>query len=177
MKKIALFFCFIFMLGISSAYAEMPYDYPNQPQGFRNISWGANLEKVKGMRKMYVSDEDSDIITYARDKDTLHIGAAKLDFIRYVSWQNKFSGVIISFKGYSNYQGLKETLFEKFKKGQEQHDAGGDSFKWYGKDTNINLEYNVVTREGSLMFYGNKIRAEEDAYRKKKAKEGAARDF
>ncbi len=173
MNKIALFFCF--MICINSAYAEMPYDYPNQPQGFRNISWGENLTKVKGMRKMYVSDEDSDIVTFARDKDVLQIGAAKLDFIRYVSWKNRFSGVIISFKGSTNHEGLKATLFEKFGKGQ-QHDAG-NSLEWFGKDTNIILEYNAATREGSLMFYGNKIRAEEDAYRKKKAKEGAAKDF
>lgn len=174
MNKIALFFCF--MMCINTAYAEMSYDYPNQPQGFRNISWGENLTKIKGMEKVYVSDEDSDIVTYSRDKDVLQIGAAKLDFIRYVSWKNKFSGVIISFKGSTNYEGLKATLFEKFGKEQEQHDSG-NSLRWFGKDTDIILEYNTAIRAGSLMFYGNKIRAEEDAYIKKKAKEGAAKDF
>jgi hypothetical protein len=137
MKKIALFFCF--MLCISSAYAEMPYDYPNQPQGFRNISWGENLTKIKGMKKMYVSDEDSDIATYARDKDELQIGAAKLIFIRYVSWKNKLSGVIISYKGYTNYEGLKASLFEKFGAEKEQQDPGGNSIRWFGTDTNIIL--------------------------------------
>lgn len=173
MNKIALFFCF--MMCVNSAYAEMPYDYPNQPQGFRNISWGENLTTTKGMKKMDVSDEDTDIVTYARDQDALQIGAAKLNFIRYVAWKNKFSGVIISFKGYSNHEGLKAALFEKFGKGKQQDYK--NSLGWFGKDTNIILEYNDVTRDGSLMFYGNKIRAEEDAYRKEKAKEGAAKDF
>ena len=173
MKTVAMFFCC--MLWVHSAYAEMPHDYPNQPKGFRNISWGENLTTIKGMKKMDVSDEDSDIVTYAREQDALQIGAAKLEFIRYVAWKNKFSGVIISFKGSSNHEGLKETLFEKFGKGRK--DDYMDSLGWYGVDTTIILNYNAETREGSLMFYGNKIRAEEDAYRKEKAKEGAAKGF
>lgn len=133
------------------------------------------MTKIKGMMKIAVSDEDSDIVTYARDKDALQIGAAKLDFIRYVAWKDKFSGVIISFKGYANHEGLKETLLEKFGKGKK-HD-NQDSQGWYGVDTTIILDYNHETREGSLMFYGNKIRAEADAYRKEKAKEGAEKGF
>jgi len=173
MKIIAFSYCFI--LCVNLAYAEMPYDYPNQPKGFRNIAWGENLTKIKGMKKMDVSDEDSDIVTYARDQDSLQIGAAKLDFIRYVAWKDKFSGVIISFKGSSNHEGLKDTLVEKFGKGKK--DDYNDSLGWYGVDTTIILDYNTETREGSLMFYGNKIRAEEDAYRKQKAKEGAVKGF
>jgi len=173
MKMTVLSFCLI--LFVNSAYAEMPYDYPNQPNGFRNILWGENLTKIKGMKKMDVSDEDSDIVTYARDQDALQIGAAKLDFIRYVAWKNKFSGVIIAFKGYANHEGLKASLLEKFGKGKK-HDYK-NSLEWYGKDTTIILDYNDVTREGSLMFYGNKIRAEADEYRKEKAKEGAEKGF
>lgn len=153
----------------------MPYDYPNQPKGFRSVTWGENLTKVKGMRKVDVSDEDSDIVKYARDQDTLQIGAAKLDFIHYVAWRNKFSGVIISFKGSSNHEGLKETLLEKFGHGKKEDFS--DRLGWYGVDTTIILDYNDETREGSLMFYGNKILVEEDAYRKEKAKEGAAKGF
>jgi hypothetical protein len=173
MKIVAIFFCF--MLCVNSVYAEMPYDYPNQPKGFRNVTWGENLTKIKGMKKMDVSDEDNDIVTYAREQDVLQIGAAKLGFIRYVAWKNKFSGVIISFKGNVNYEGLKETLVDKFGKGK-QNDYD-DSLGWYGVDTTIVLDYNDETREGSLMFYGNKIRAEEEAYRKEKAKEGAVKGF
>jgi len=173
MKIGAFFYCFI--LCVNLAYAEMPYDYPNQPKVFRNIAWGENLTKIKGMKKMDVSDEDSDIVTYARDQDSLQIGAAKLDFIRYVAWKDKFSGVIISFKGFSNREGLKDTLVEKFGKGKK--DDYNDNLGWYGLDTTIILDYNTETREGSLMFYGNKIRAEEDAYRRQKAKEGAVKGF
>ncbi|HYA86878.1 MAG TPA: hypothetical protein VEI57_07440 [Nitrospirota bacterium] len=173
MKIVVMFFCFMWCINL--AYADMPYDYPNQPKGFRNISWGENLATIKGMKKMDVFDEDSDIVTYAREQDALQIGAAKLDFIHYIAWRNKFSGVIISFKGSSNYEGLKETLVEKFGTGKK--DDYNDNLGWYGVDTTIILEYNAETRRGSLMFKSNKIRVEEEAYRKEKAKEGAAKGF
>lgn len=170
-------FLVIFLLVWSiPAFAEMPHNYPNEPDGFRGIKWGDNIKHVKGMELDTVSKDDKDTVLYKRSEDSLIMGDAKLRLILYGAWRDKFNGVIITFGDRANWDKLKAVLFERFGPGSNQNYMQ-DSFERFGDKTVITIEYNDVSGEGTLIFRSKKIAVESEAYIKKRAKENASKGF
>lgn len=111
MKK--LFLALVAVLLVSTiAYAE--YDPPwfkdKEPDGFRGIKWGTELNAIGGMR--VIGEQDGGIIKVCvRDKNRLRFGSAKLNEILYIFWNDKLWAVYMTTSGYKNAQRLKKAAY------------------------------------------------------------------
>ncbi len=117
-----------------------------------------------------------EINTYLRNGDELTIGAASLERIEYGFWKDKFCGVKVLTKGYSNWTGLRDVMFEKFGKGYLTIKDPEEYF-WPGEKTNMIFQYDRTTTIGILFMVSKIMGKEIDKDRRQKNKEGAKKGF
>ena len=142
---IAMFVLFILSCPTSAAYK-------NEPDGFRGITWGTELETVKDNMVFKRTDSSyGGIHFYTKKDDDMTIGAAKLDMIQYGFWQGKFYVVYIYVDGYSNWSGVQEALTAKFGGGYK-HNRYLEEYYWFGDKTTISSEYREIRKNGLIRF-------------------------
>ncbi len=166
MKRI-IGFLIIIVIGLFSINS---FAYQNEPDGFRGIKWGAKIETLKDMTKLFTK---GDTAIYMRKNDKLQMGDAELQDISYMFWQDKFYSAYIQTKGYLNWSALKKVLFLKFGKGS-QDNKYIEYYRWglvSGKAT-IDIKYNHKSKQGTLMMRGNNIMDEMRQSMKQKDREG-----
>jgi len=145
-------------------------------EGFRGINWGTDLSMLSDMVPSGSDPSSSEISTYLRNGDELTIGAASLERIEYAFWKDKFCGVKVLTKGYSNWEGLRDVMFEKFGKGNLTT-KGQEEYFWRGEKTNMVLQYDRTTTIGILFVVSKTMGIEIDKDRKQKIKEGVKKGF
>jgi len=120
-----------------------------EPNGFRGIKWGTDINTLPDMK--YVKTDPSDTRLYVKQNDELKIGSATFKRIEYWFWRAKFYKVNICTEGYENWIGLKEAFFKKYGPGLHyQWSEHTKQYWWFGKKTVIILEYDEVLKEGYL---------------------------
>jgi hypothetical protein len=147
-----------------------------EPEGFRGINWGTDLSMLSDMVPLGSDSSYGEINTYLRNGDELTIGAASLERIEYGFWKDKFRGVKVLTKGYSNWTGLRDVMFEKFGKGYLTIKDPEEYF-WPGEKTNMILQYDRTTTIGILFMVSKIMGKEIDKDRRQKNKEGAKKGF
>ncbi len=167
MKKI-IGFLTIIVIGLFSINS---FAYQNEPDGFRGIKWGVRIETLKDMTKLYTK---GDTTIYMRKNDKLQMGDTELQDISYMFWQDKFYSVYIQTKGYLDWSALKKVLFLKFGKGS-QDNKYIEYYRWglFSGKAAIDIKYNHISKQGTLMMRGNKIMNEMRQSKKQKAREEA----
>jgi len=180
-KKQLIFILFIsLMFAINlPAFSQENQSYQNEPNGFRNLTWGTNFSQVKDQFSYYRIDlAYGGIDLYRRNGDDLHIGQSKLDFILYGFWKGKLSDVRIMSKGYENWNNLKAAVFNQF--GQVPRLYPFDyleEYIWNGPITTIILSYNRTLEEAMLILFSTSTSEEQIQYRDQKLQEGGQSDF
>lgn len=160
----------------------------SEPDGFRNIKWGTNLESLQNMQHIENKlDFGEEIALYIKTDDELIIGGAVLEQIEYSFWDNKFFEVSIAANGYRNCTALKESAIERFGKGKHKEEEGGplrmNSVQWIGDETGALYHSSVgaLTNRCSLTIYSYEISQEIVNQSKQKSqskvKEGAEKGF
>lgn len=172
-KRLVVFVPIICLIFVASAIA---WNFKNEPDGFRGIKWGDDISTLKEM--IYVKTDPSygGVKLYSKKGDSLEIGNAKLKFVYYDFWQNKFCGVRISFKGTVNWINLKDIMFEKFGDGAKPN-RFMESYLWDGDRSRISLEYKKIQDMGMLWIYSAEISKQQEEFSNQKAKEGAEKGF
>ncbi len=145
-------------------------------EGFRGINWGTDLSMLSDMVPSEADSSSSEINTYLRNGDELTIGAASLERIEYGFWKDKFCGVKVVTKGYSNWTGFRDVMFEKFGKG-DLTTKGQEEYFWSGEKTNMVLQYDRTTTIGVLFAVSKTMGKKIDFDRKQKIKEGVKKGF
>jgi len=105
-KLLALALFMLVLLFTLNAFA-----FQNEPDGFRDIKWGTNLNALQDMK---VSSKYMDTIYYGRNKDKMSIEGAKLASISYLFCDNSFCEVQAWVLDYENFRVLKKAYFKKF---------------------------------------------------------------
>ncbi|MDD3726106.1 MAG: hypothetical protein PHI44_02780 [Candidatus Ratteibacteria bacterium] len=147
-----------------------------EPDGFRGIKWGTDISTLPDMKYFRTDPSFGGVKMYIRKGDKLQMGAAKLESIEYGFWQGKLCNVWIITKGYTNWCGLKEATFEKFGKGGQSNEYI-EKYVWFGTKTEMLLEYNEISEEGTLCILSAEISEQQKKWEKQKAKEGAETGF
>ncbi len=114
----------------------------SEPDGLRDIKWGAEISALKEM--VLVMAIDNDVKRYARKTDMLKIGEAKLDYIEYEFWKGKFYLVDMGFQGTENWNNVRKEVFAMFGKGQSMSEKGEklpETYRWEGEKTTIIMIY------------------------------------
>jgi hypothetical protein len=145
--------------------------YFNEPDDFRGIKWGTELESIQDEfvfnSKSAASD---DILFYTRKGDVLKLGSAQLDFIKYAFFEGKLVWVWITFHGIDNFHKLRDEMFNRYLPVDDQnknfpvlsgvsfyYQWGGilsDADRYYTGKTDMLLEYSSAIDYGSLIITG-----------------------
>jgi hypothetical protein len=125
------------------------WGFENEPKAFRGIKWGSDINNLKDMRFHTQSGESR---VYFRKNDKLKMGAANLLQIWYFFSKDKLYSVVVMFEEWSNFNSLKEELFE-------QHGMGyapkrfTEEYRWMGSDVIIFFDYDEIDDKGRLAYY------------------------
>lgn len=174
MRKIlilVMLFSFVFLSATALAY-------PNEPDGFRGLTWGTPLERVKdSMVFQYTDGSFGGVDKYTRIDDELSIGAAKLKKIEYGFWQNKLSSVNIEFEGYNNWANLYQSVVARFGEGLRPN-RYMDKYAWLASSkASILLEYSDIKRSGYMYIVSKVASDEQNAWQKEQAQKGGKSGF
>jgi hypothetical protein len=147
--------------------------FQNEPDGFRGIKWGEPFDNYSGsMNKIRFDDSYGGITFYARNDDNLNIGSGVVDNIEYGFWQGTFFVAVIYTSGFTNWQGVHNSLVEKFGY-PYQSNKYIRNYNWWGEKTWIMSEYNDIIEKGRTTFYSKEGIDRANSWNKEKAKNGA----
>lgn len=153
---------------------------PSRWDGFRGLKWATNIKDMNDPNMILIEDHNESKV-YRRLSDKLSIGNAKLEFIVYHFYKNRFYGLSIKAKGYTNFTTLKDAVFAYYGEGK-QANKYIENWLWAPVLGNSNndifmiLEYNKFNEETTWVMSYLPIHEEEVADEAKKARE-AGKDF
>lgn len=163
---------------INSLRDRMPKEmknYPNEPSGFRGISWGTNITKVQDklkFKKFLSGISGSGIALYENPKDELSFGAGHASSITYEFWQDKFLSAYISVDSERDWVYVLRAIRAQFGYG-----IGHDLMpRWNGETTTIVGYFNTGDNKGTFYFTSSLLGKEKDKFDTKRVKTGSG-DF
>lgn len=148
--------------------------FPNEPNGFRGIAWGTPIESLTS--EMMLTEERGDTKLYARTSDSLAIGGATLQTVRYAFYKGRFSmAVARTIAGAAARTALRDAVEAQFGPDRSAR-AYSTQFSWTGTTTFILLSMDDVRNHAFLMLQSAELMAEERADKALRARE-AKKDF
>jgi hypothetical protein len=148
---------FIFLIGFlllssGSSIAGVYAKPGTEPDGFRGVKCGTEINKLKDMQYVGVDQDyqSNEVLIYYRKGDILKINGATLSTIKYRFWRGLFFNVEIITKGYNNFMYLLRDIQKTFGKGL-QPNKHVDEYHWYGNRASIVLKYDTKSHN-SFMY-------------------------
>ncbi len=120
-----------------------------RPDGIGDLKWGAHATSIPGLQQNQTDSGLKDVVEYIRPNDGLKIGEAELTSIVYAFWRNHLYTVTIWTQGPSNYEALRQKVFEYFGSGSRP-DAAEEKYLWSNSDTDMMLKYPNENHYGFL---------------------------
>ena len=120
----------------------------SEPQGFNGIKWETELSSLERM-KSYRKEPSHGGIEYfvkEKEKDGFKLGNGKLVTPQYGFLQGRFYVGLVTTKGLSDWNGLKEVVFSKFGEGGKPF-VNAEEYMWVGKNTVMVLRYDEFSQE------------------------------
>jgi hypothetical protein len=130
---ISLLIFLIFILFFSIAHSG------ERPKDFRGIVWGTHISKVPGL--VLVERGKTTTKIYSRPTDSLKIGAAQVDAIKYSFKEDKLVGVTIYFKTFSQLRKIKPVFWDLYGPPNEKKDYPKASYYFWR--ANMDDEANI----------------------------------
>jgi len=119
-----------------------------EPRGFNGIKWETELSTLKGM-ELYTEDPShGGIHFYLKAGDGYRLKNGKLLPVQYGFWREKFYVGVIRMDRVSDFEALKESVFEKFGVGAKPF-RNKEEYLWVGKDATMALRYDENLRAGT----------------------------
>ena len=134
------------------------FSFAQDKEDFRGIKWGAPIEDFKDqMTLSKTSPKWGDDFRYTRKEDDLNFAGIPVGSIEYGFWRDRFNLVLITYKGESNFNKLKDFLFKAYGEG-ERLPLSMEKYVWNNlTHTGIIFEYNNIQDDGNLLFYSRKL--------------------
>ncbi len=125
----------------------------NDPKGFEGIPWGAAFTESAD----FVLVEDSARIkTYELKQGPPPLGSAKVDSMRFLTFDGKFARVVVRYHDRATHDRIVAYLQSQF--GPLDRTPGQiargpvHQLNWQGEDTGIELTYETMTDRGIIFF-------------------------
>jgi len=158
MKKFWLIGLIVLTVGLWSNFCFAgDFKAGSEPDGFRGIKWGTDIKTLKGMKYWSGTIFSGEGKTYIRKNDDLHMGGAELERIEYSFLGGKFCNVSVFTRGYANWCGLKEVVFERFGKVNQGNEFPPEYYLWFGNITDMSLQYDELSEEGKFFMFSMEI--------------------
>lgn len=117
------------------------HSFSNEPDGYDNIRWNADISTIKSMIHMkskQAGPDDQELKFYTREGDVLEFGKAALKSIEYGFINDRFFSVTFKVADLFNYVMLKKVVFDKFGPGTE-FDQFSERYYWNGESSRVTL--------------------------------------
>lgn len=128
------------------------------PDGFRGITWGANLSSVKGLELKSTWEH---LKEYAYASDRPHLGTAPVEVVKLTTIEDKFARVHIRYQGEKTHKRILSYLQQTF--GTIERIPGSmvrglnQQFSWRGPHTDINLTYQGMGQRGFVYIESREL--------------------
>jgi len=156
---ILILFSLVTAMGCAS-YTPCPVYTPNEncklvtfksnsePRGFNGIKWETELSSLTEMKAYRKDPSHGGIHFYLKAGDGYKLKSGKLIPIQYGFWQGKFYIGMVMTDQVSDFEALKESVFEKFGVGAKPF-TNKEEYLWIGKDATMALRYDENLRKGT----------------------------
>ena len=121
-----------------------------EPEGFNGIKWETNLLTLKGMKLHRKDPSHGGIEFYLKEGDTFKLKNGKNTSVQYGFWRGRFYVGMVATQGLSDWNALKETVFNKFGEGAKPF-SNKEEYLWVGKNAVMALRYNEISN--GAIFY------------------------
>lgn len=125
----------------------------NDPKGFEGIPWGAAFSETQ---EFLLVDNGPRIKGYELKQGPPDLGSAKVDSMRFVTFDGQFARVIIRYHGHQTHEQIVSYLQSRY--GPLDRTPGQISkgpvqqFNWQGEDSEIVLTYESMKDRGIIFF-------------------------
>ena len=119
-----------------------------EPQGVNGIKWETELSTLRAMKHHRKDSAHGGIHFYLRAGDGYKLKNGKLIPIQYGFWKEKFYIGMVMTEHVSDWNALKESVFEKFGVGAKPF-SNKEEYIWIGKDATMALRYDADLRLGT----------------------------
>ncbi len=130
--------------------------YGGEPPGFNGINWGAELSSVEGMIPYGKRSDRGKIDFYLREGDVFIIGNGKREPLQYGFWNGKFYIGMVTTQGVSDWNALKEAVFNKLGEGAKPF-SNREDYLWVGKNATAALRFDQFSGEGTFYIRSDSL--------------------
>jgi len=141
--EISAILCSLIFYGFAAAFS-----YQNEPDGFRDVKWGAPLDTVQGLRETR-RDDPRKVAFYARDEDKMEVGGIPVESIEYGFYDGRFLVASVRTADYKTFSQLRVSCTNMFGLGSVMN-KGGDLYVWPGVTAIVRLRYDADKNKGVL---------------------------
>ena len=119
-----------------------------EPQGFNGIKWETELSTLGQMKHYRKESVHGGIDFYLRAGDGYKLKNGKVLRIEYGFWREKFYIGQVQTKKASDWDALKESVFEKFGVGAKPF-TNLEEYLWQGKNATMQLRFDPLLEMGT----------------------------
>jgi hypothetical protein len=119
-----------------------------EPRGFNEINWETELSTLRAMKAYRKDPSHGGIHFYLRAGDGYRLKSGKVIPIQYGFWQEKFYIGVVMTEQVSDFEALKESVFDKFGVGAKPF-INKEEYLWVGKNVTMALRYDEVSKKGT----------------------------
>jgi hypothetical protein len=132
-----------------------------EPAGFNGVKWETELSSLGEMKLYRKEPSHGGISFYLRAGDTYKIRNGKLLPIYYGFWRNKFYVGVVRTEQVSDWEALKESVFEKYGVGAKPF-SNQEEYLWVGKDATMALRYDGNSKSGIYYIRSHTMEKKKD---------------
>ncbi|MFB3885481.1 MAG: hypothetical protein ACE144_09655 [Thermodesulfobacteriota bacterium] len=159
-RLIGILLSFSFVMAMGCAYHEIPVYSSNQnckpvtfspglePQGFNGVKWETELSSLDRMKFCRKESSHGGIDFYLRAGDGFKLKNGKVLPIQYGFWRGRFYVGLVTTEQASDWNALKEAVFEKFGVGAKPF-TNQEEYLWIGKNATMALRYDGLLKMGT----------------------------
>ena len=140
---ILVLFLFALLFIRSNSYA-----FKNEPDGFRNIKWGANAKEQRDMTLISVKDGVS---IWSRQNDKMFVGDVRLTNVKYYFYKDKFFKVVMNYEE-ADADKLKDYLFSVYGNGSRYIISNSKRDKYVLMDSQGQQNYSWSAKQIDISF-------------------------
>jgi hypothetical protein len=118
-----------------------------EPGGFNGIKWETELSTLDKMEPYTKDPSHGGIHFYLKEGDGYKLKSGKVIPVQYGFWREKFYVGVVRTGQVSDFEALKESVFEKFGAGAKPF-KNREEYLWIGKNATMALRYDENLRSG-----------------------------
>jgi len=127
-----------------------------EPAGFNGVKWETELPTLKEMKLYKKEPSQGGVNFYLKAGDEYKLRNGKLLPIYYGFWKDKFYVGVVKTEEASDWEALKESVFEKYGVGAKPFN-NQEEYLWIGKDATMALRYDRYLKMGTYYIRFHKM--------------------